>query len=199
MTSRSVLYEFFNQLNILTESEIEVLISKFYPEVYQPKSIILNKGDINDKLYIVEYGVVREFSYNEESQKLEQTFTHWMGGEGTIVYVVESFLTGTPSKISIDVLEKTKLWAIKKEDLDEIYEKYPSVNYLGRILTENYLAKYESFIFMLRLPPEDRFDWFDAYHKDLINRVPLKYVASYLNMTPETLSRIRTKRAKFKK
>lgn len=193
------IYGFLKQFPFLDEENISKVVNTFTLEVFPAKHIVLKEGDVNDKLYLVESGILREFSYKKHEENSDDTNTHWLMSEGTFIYLAESFLLDQPSRIILETLEKAKLWAITKRDLDKLYEEAPILNLIGRIMTEQNLLKYESFINMMRLSPEERFDWFDSYHKDLINRVPLKYVASYLNMTPETLSRIRTKRAKFKK
>lgn len=193
------IYGFLKQFPFLDEENISKVVNTFTLEVFPAKHIVLKEGDVNDKLYLVESGILREFSYKKQEENSDDTNTHWLMSEGTFIYLAESFLLDQPSRIILETLEKAKLWAITKRDLDKLYEEAPILNLIGRIMTEQNLLKYESFINMMRLSPEERFDWFDSYHKDLINRVPLKYVASYLNMTPETLSRIRTKRAKFKK
>lgn len=116
--------------------------------------------------------------------------------ENDFQYVADSFLEEKPSTVAIDVLEKVKLWVISKEKLDKLYLECPQLNFIGRILLEQNTIKYEAFITALRQKKEERLEWFYKYHKGLINRVPLKYIATYLNMTPQALSRIRTKMAK---
>jgi hypothetical protein len=94
------------------------------------------------------------------------------------------------------VLEKAKLWVISKEKLDKLYLEFPQLNFFGRVLLEQNTIKYEAFITALSQKKEARLEWFYKYHSGLINRVSLKYIATYLNMTPQALGRVRTKMAK---
>ena len=85
---------------------------------------------------------------------------------------------------------------LSRETRDKIYLEFPQLNFMSRILLECINKKYEALISALRQNKEARLEWFYKYHKGLINRVALKHIASYLNMTPQALSRIRTKMAK---
>jgi CRP-like cAMP-binding protein len=114
------------------------------------------------------------------------------------VYLAESFLEQQPSKVALEVVENSKIWAISKPNIDKLYLDFPQLNLISRVMIEQYLKKYEGFIRMLRLTPEKRVEWYYACNSALANRVPLKYVATYLQMTPSTLSRARKKMVKRK-
>jgi CRP-like cAMP-binding protein len=187
-----VLYNLFSSFGIFSTAEIEQIISQFETKTYHKGKVILNFGEINDKLYFIESGILREFSMQDQ----DQTITHWLVAENNFQYVADSFLEEKPSKVAIDVLENAKLWVISKEKLDKIYLEFPQLNFMSRILLERINKKYEALISALRQNKEARLEWFYKYHKGLINHVALKHIASYLNMTPQALSRIRTKMAK---
>ena len=155
-------------------------------------AVVLDIGEMNDKLYFIESGILREFSMKGQ----DESITHWLMTENAFQYVADSFLEEKPSTVAIDVLEKAKLWVISKEKIDKLYLECPQLNFIGRILLEQNTIKYEAFITALRQKKEARLEWFYKYHEGLINRVPLKYIATYLNMTPQALSRVRTKMAK---
>ncbi|GAB2617964.1 Crp/Fnr family transcriptional regulator [Emticicia sediminis] len=187
-----VLYNLFSSFGVFSSAEIEYILSYFEPKIYQKGAIVLDFGQINDKLYFIESGILREFSMKDQDQ--DPTITNWVIPENNFQYVADSFLDQTPSKFAIEVLEKAKLWVISKEKLDELYEEFPQLNFIGRILVEQNLKKYETFIRALRMPREDRLEWFYEFHPELANRVHLKYIATYLNLTPQGLSRIRSKK-----
>jgi CRP-like cAMP-binding protein len=191
-SNNPILYNLFSSFGIFSTAEIEQIISQFETKTYHKGKVILDFGEINDKLYFIESGILREFSMQDQ----DQTITHWLVAENNFQYVADSFLEEKPSKVAIDVLENAKLWVISKEKLDKLYLEFPQLNFISRILLERINKKYEALISALRQNKEARLEWFYKYHKGLINRVALKHIASYLNMTPQALSRIRTKMAK---
>ncbi len=187
-----VLYNLFTSFGVFSSTEVEQIISQFEPKTYQKGAVVLDIGEMNDKLYFIESGILREFSMKGQ----DESITHWLMTENDFQYVADSFLEEKPSTVAIDVLEKAKLWVISKEKIDKLYLECPQLNFIGRILLEQNTIKYEAFITALRQKKEARLEWFYKYHEGLINRVPLKYIATYLNMTPQALSRVRTKMAK---
>lgn len=191
-----VLYNLFSSFGVFSSAEIEHILSQFESKIYQKGAVVLDFGEINDKLYFIESGILREFSMKDQDHDHDQTITHWLMAENDFQYVVDSFLEKKTSTVAIDVLEKAKLWVISKEKLDKLYLECPQLNFIGRKLLEQNTVKYEAFITALRQKKEARLEWFYKYHNGMINRVPLKYIATYLNMTPQALSRVRTKMAK---
>jgi CRP-like cAMP-binding protein len=180
------------QFTAFSEADLYVLSQYFKPISYDKDTIILNIGEINDKLYFVEEGVLQEFSYMEE----DQTNTHWLMPEGSFVYSTVSFINEVPTEMGIKALEKVKLLYITKPDLQTIYEKVPQMERVGRLVTEYTLTEYEKFLLLIRYrSSEEKLAWFEETFPTLVNRVPQKYIASYLNIRPETLSRVRSKRA----
>lgn len=180
------------QFAIFAEKDLQILSQYFKPVSYEKDTILLDIGEINDKLYFVEEGVLQEFSYQEE----EQTNTHWLMPEGSFVYSTVSFINEVPTEMGIRAIEKVKLLYITKQELQIIYEKVPQMERVGRLVTEQTLTEYEKFLLLIRYrSSEEKLAWFEETFPTLINRVPQKYIASYLNIRPETLSRVRSKRA----
>ncbi len=190
------LFNLFKSFACFTDNELEHILSQFEPVSYHKGAIILEIGQINDKLIYIQEGILREYSYQDQDQDQDKTTTHWIMAENEFQYVADSFLNQKPSTVAIDVLEKAKLWTISKQKLDKLYEELPQLNFIGRILLEQNILKYEAFIITLRNGKTKRLEWFYKYHNGLVNRVPLKYIATYLNMSPEELSRTRTKMAR---
>ncbi|GGD53117.1 hypothetical protein GCM10011514_16560 [Emticicia aquatilis] len=180
------------QFATFTEKDLQILSQYFKPVSYEKDTILLDMGEINDKLYFVEEGVLQEFSYQEE----DQTNTHWLMPEGSFVYSTVSFINEVPTEMGIRAIEKVKLLYITKQDLQIIYEKVPQMERIGRLVTEQTLTEYEKFLLLIRYrSSEEKLAWFEETFPTLVNRVPQKYIASYLNIRPETLSRVRSKRA----
>lgn len=180
------------QFTAFSETDLHILSQYFKPISYEKDTIILNIGEVNDKLYFVEEGVLQEFSYQEE----DQTNTHWLMPEGSFVYSTVSFINEVPTEMGIKAIEKVKLLYITKPDLQTIYEKVPQMERVGRLVTEQTLTEYEKFLLLIRYrSSEEKLAWFEETFPTLVNRVPQKYIASYLNIRPETLSRVRSRRA----
>jgi CRP-like cAMP-binding protein len=187
----TTLYQLYESFGVFTSAEIEQTLQYFEYKSYTKGTIIVNIGQVNDKMYFIENGMLREFSYQDEEQDEEQTFTHRLMYENNFVYLVESFLDQKPSTTALEVIEKAKLWVISKQNIDKLYIEFPQMNLVGRLIVEQKLKKYEIYIGMLRQSPEARLDWFYHFHPEIANRVPQKYIATYLNITPSTLSRVR--------
>ena len=192
------LYVLFDYFGLLSEAEIALIITHFKPKSYKRGTILVNFGEINDKLYFIEQGMLREFSEQEQEQEQDNTVTHWLMPENNFEYIVDSFLDNKPSEAALEAIEDVKLWEIKKVDIEKLYQTIPWLGLIGKLMTEQYLKKYEAFVRMLRLSTEERVEWYYSYHKELANRVPLNYLATYLQMTPSTLSKIRKKMASKK-
>jgi len=185
----TTLYQLYESFGVFTSAEIEQTLQYFEYKSYTKGTIIVNIGQVNDKMYFIENGMLREFSYQDEEQDEEQTFTHRLMYENNFVYLVESYLDQKPSTTALEVIEKAKLWVISKQNIDKLYIEFPQMNLVGRLIVEQKLKKYEIYIGMLRQSPEARLDWFYHFHPEIANRVPQKYTATYLNITPSTLSR----------
>lgn len=192
------LHHLFNSLGLLTGAEITHILSHFKPKSYQIGTILVNFGEINDKLYFIEKGILREFSEQEQEQEQEpdNTVTHWFVPENNFEYLVDSFLGQKPSDIALEVIEDAKLWEITKTDIGKLYVEFPQLNVIGRILLEENLKKYERYNAMIRQNPENRWKWFNDNYAGLANRVSVRHIATFLHMHRVTLSKVRSKLSK---
>lgn len=105
-----------------------------------------------------------------------------------------SFVTRKPGMENIQLIEDCKLWAVTYDDLQHLYQNYPDINTLGRIMNERYYVMLEErFVCNHFKEARERYENLLAQAPHILQRVPLGHVASYLGMTQETLSRIRGK------
>ena len=186
------LHKRFNSFGLLTEAEITHTLSYFKPKSYKTGKILVNFGEINDKLYFIEKGILREFSEQEQ----DNTIMHWLMPENNFEYLVDSFWEQKPSDIALEVIEDAKLWEITKTDIDKLYIKFPQLNVIGRILLEENLKKYERYNAMIRQDSESRWKWFNDNYAGLANRVSVRHIATFLHMHRVTLSKVRSKLSK---
>lgn len=151
------------------------------------KGILLKRGQVCKYIHFIEKGILHCY-YNKNEEKV----TSWFMKEKDVIISVKSFYMQVPSEESIIALEDVMLYGISFEHLQNIYVNYPEFNVIGRILTTKYYIQSEERLFAIRKErARDRYLYLLRTQPDIIQRAPLKYVASYLGISMETLSRIR--------
>lgn len=159
------------------------------------KAIITDAGNPELYIYFVVKGLIREFFY-----KGKQEITTDIISEGTITGSVTSFFTGAPSHYCLQAMEPCTLIAMHKGKLEELYRSDRKWERFGRVLTAHFLMQQEWHILnSTRFTPREMFLHFFEHHSDLLQRVPQKYLASYLRIKPETFSRMKHLLRKNKK
>lgn len=169
--------------------ELDELISYFSLHKFSKKEMILQAGKFSDTVYFVTEGLVRIY-YEKEGKEI----TNWFIQENMMFAATYSILTGEPNYSNYEALEDTYVLKIQYPLLESFYAKYHSLEYMGRKMIEAYYGAFMKKTFdVLFLSAEERYNLFTRDRMDLLNRVPLRYVASYLGITQETLSRLRAK------
>ena len=171
----------------------KLLIKKLTRHTGKAGDILVKAGDINDRLYFIEKGLVRSY-YTIEENKTKTDVTSWFVGEFGFIYIPHSYIPKVPSVETIELLEDSEMISITNKAMQELYDTVPEANYIGRILTEMYLVMYDERIRFLRMmSAQKRNDAFRDMFPDIYDRAPKKYIASFLGLSPETLSRVRKK------
>lgn len=148
---------------------------------------LLKAGEISNQLYLIIKGVVR--AYVRDGSK---EITTWINAENEVVASIRGFNFQLPSQENIQVIEDSLLIASEYSTLQYMYEAFPEMNIVGRKLLEQYYCDAEERAFISRIPnASKRYRHFLETRGSMANRIPLKYIASYLGITMETLSRIR--------
>ena len=158
------------------------------------KQIVLAKNDFlvtHGKrcrhLYFLQQGALRGY-YTLDGKEI----THWFGFENDFVTSFHSFITGQPAVESIQLLQGSILWSISREDLNVLLDRFSEIERLVRIVYENYYIRLEErFINSQFKSAGERYQNLLEQSPHIIERVPLGYIASYLGISQETLSRIR--------
>jgi CRP-like cAMP-binding protein len=113
--------------------------------------------------------------------------------EGDVIISVESFFRQSTSYESIQSLEDCELYYISYIELQEIYRNFPEFNFVGRALTEKYFCLSEQKLYSIRMMrASERYEYLLQQFPELAMRVPAKYLASYLGITPEMFSKIKS-------
>ena len=180
--------EFLNKFIPLTQEEYDKLIFPCVTKRYfEKKSIITFAGEIENYLNFIDKGLVRKF-YKKENEEINTQISH----EGHIIHAQESFHSRTPSEYTIEAIEPTELTSITFECLEKIYSSSEKMQQLGRlVITATMVLKDKWQSQLVKLSPRERFISFVTRHPELMQRVPQKYLASYLNIKPETFSRFK--------
>lgn len=138
----------------------------------------------------MEQGLVRGYALHAG-----QEISSWFMAEGDFVISIISFLTQQPSTEYLELLEPSVVHSITHKQLNELYQVFPEFNYVGRVLTERYYVLSEQRAYHLRtLSAAERYAQLLRDFPKLVQRVPLKHLASHLGISAETLSRLRAKR-----
>jgi len=153
------------------------------------KTTLLSLGQIENYIYFIEEGKVRLFIPKEEEEK---DITLGFSFKGELISAYDSFLTQTPSLYQLETLTKTTLWSISFNDLQEVYKNTAVGNTIGRFISEKlFLIKSKREQSLLNHTSEQRYLNIFKERPNLIEQIPLKYIASYIGVTPQALSRIR--------
>ena len=184
------LVEFINNIYPLTDEIMEFMSSRTTFKKVSKGKFLLKPGEYCNDYYYIHKGILRSYiKYGEKE------ITIWINPEGEITTAIRSIAGSRLSDEYIQVIENAELVVIPFNAMRELYERFPEMNKVGRMLLEEYYAASEERVFIARLPnAQARYQHFINSRPELLNRIPLKYVASYLGITLETLSRLRAKK-----
>lgn len=151
------------------------------------KEYLLKAGRTCENVWFIEKGLARCFYVKDDVE-----LSSWFMKEGDVIFSVKSFYTQKPSYESIQLLEDSSLYYVTYKELQYIYNNFLEFNFVRGVLTEKYYMLSEERTYSIRMQKaHERYNYLLEYHPDLIQRVASKYLASYLGISEETLSRIR--------
>lgn len=174
----------------LTPEEQELFLSKTEIRHYKAKTVLLHSGEICKYSYFVNSGLLRSFNINDNIVEHVLAFacSGWWIGD------MYSLLSQKPGNLFIETLENSEVVLLSKTNQELLYQEIPKLERFFRILTENSLvANQERLMDNLSLSAEERFEKFCSKHHDLIQKVPQKQIASYIGVTPEFFSKMKSK------
>ncbi len=181
---------YFNSITPLPELLVADIEERAVIRDYQASDFILRAGKISCHTSWILKGLIRSY-YEKDGEEITTKFL-WEGAPITSIY---SYYNRKPGNEHIVAMENTTLASLHYDDMQYLYKTHPAFNVIGRVITEKYLYMLEIEVYNLRKQKaEDRYQFMVKHFPDLLQRVPLKYLATYMGMNLETLSRIRAKR-----
>lgn len=188
LTTRDVARELARRYSTMTHDELDVLESILVPMKFQKGEFVLKEGEVCSNIYWVVKGLIRQFYFKNDKE-----LTEHLAIENTICMSIESLFKEQPSHLQIQAIEPTILFALPKDRLEREAVRNTNIQMLYRKILEESLILSQVKADMLRFEPApERYAKLVKRSPQLVLRAPLVYIASYLQMTPETLSRVRT-------
>lgn len=183
------MFAIFNQYYPVSAELEEAILENTSVVLFRKRSVILDHRKVCRYCYFGLQGLVRAYYVKDDGEEV----TSWFMKEGDIIISVQSFFGQKPSHEVLEALEDTVCISLREDRLEQIYQTFHEFNFIGRKLTEKYYIQMENRAFSLRMDDaKQRYDRLLEQHPDIIVRAPLNYIASYLGITPATLSRIRS-------
>lgn len=179
-----------NGIRPLSPSLHEHLASLLTCFEFKKKDIIQKENHVASHIFFIEKGLVRSYFINKYGKETSL----WFMQESDIIVAVRSFFRQVPSYETVEALEDTMLWGITHKQLHQTYDLYPEFNYHRAVILEKYYPLSEERNHLTRMG-QSLHKYIDLIETQpgLINRVPSKYLASYLAIGEGTLSRMRAK------
>lgn len=177
-------------LAITNDEARAALEQHFVQKEYKKNELLIKAGQVCRHLYFIERGCIRGY-YNIDGKDQ----TQWFGFENDFVTSFRSYTTRAASREYIEVLEDDAvIWSIAKEDLDQLLQQFPELEKMVRLIYEHYYIRLEDRYSNAHFKnATERYEDLLQYSPHILQRIPLGFIASYLGISAETLSRIRNK------
>ncbi len=189
--AKESLMGFLESIHSMSPELRAALFSNTYLKKVNKKHILLDIAEIQKSLFFIVKGSVRSYYLDSFGKDT----TSWLLFEGDLAISGYSFFSQKRSFEILETLEDTRLLVLSHDKLMDLYHSFPEFNYIGRILTETYYIKAEEKANELRVfSATERYQHLLEKHPNIIARVPLGIISSYLGITQSTLSRIRAKK-----
>lgn len=186
-TKRDVARELARKYSTMTHEELDILESILVPMKYAKGDMILSEGEICESIIYIQKGLLRQFYIKKGKEVTEN-----LAAEGNIVMCIESLFKEEPTRLQIEALEPSLIYSLPKKRLEEVAMHYQNIQILYRKILEESLIISQVHADLVRFETaQDRYHRYSKMQPQIVLRAPLTYIASYLQMTPETLSRVR--------
>ena len=188
ITKRDVARELARRYSTMSHEELDMLENILVPMKFSKSELVLGEGEVCTNFYWIVKGMLRQFYYKNGKEVTEH-----MATENSMVMCIESLFLEQPSSLQIIALENTIVFAIPRAALEQVAMRSVNIQILYRKILEESLIQSQVKADMLRFASaQDRYARLVKTQPQLVLRAPLVYIANLLQMTPETLSRVRT-------
>lgn len=168
--------------------EQDLVSSYLTPKKLRKKQFLLRDGEICKVIGFVEKGALRSYFTDDKGGEKNLQFAL----EGWIITDLYSFLTGEPTVYHIEALEHAEMVLISKQAHEELLQQLPKYeSYIRLQISNAYIELQRRITSVISLPLEERYAYFSQLYPDIVQRVPQHMIASYMGLTPATLSRVR--------
>lgn len=175
------------QKHSLTKEDVNTLIEIGEEVAFPAGSYVVRAGELNENIYILTSGVWREYCFKDGEEA-----TIWFSVEGEITFSVWGYVGGEPSNLFIESMTESRAIFIPRDRLNGLFETSLPMANLGRRIIENFALHYERWhIQMWKQSALERYLALLDEYPEVIQNIPMKYIASYLGVTAQSLSRIR--------
>lgn len=189
------LIDFLQSLSPLNDEIIGYLNQAAIEKKVGRGKLLLTAGEVCEHYYFIKKGLVRGFIIEDGKE-----ITTWICREGEVITSIVNILDIQAMGENMKTLENSELIVMPTSGIQYLYDRYPDFNRAGRRLLERYYYDAQQRAIICRIPnAARRYEHFINTRPELVNRVPGKYIASFLNMTEETLSRVRSARTKSRR
>lgn len=172
----------------LSEEEWALLGGAFTERVVDSKTVITSEGEIEKEIYFISSGLARLFYRTKDNDQI----TAFIFCENMFASCLESFIRQQPSTQNLETLEKCSLLVLTKDKLDGLYEQVPQTHVIMRkVMEARFVASQQLLSSYILAGPQERYELFAHHYPHLVQRVPLYILATFLGITPVSLSRIR--------
>ena len=185
-----LLLEHINKRVRLTNEEFETISKFFIPKKLRKKQFLLNEGEVCRNIGFVNSGCLRQYRIDSKGSEhiIQFAIKDWWVSD------LHSFLSGNPATDNIDALKDTEVLLLERSAREELLNACPKMEKVFRILIEaNHVATNQRIVDSLSTTAEERYQKFIKTYPELFEQIPQNQIASYLGITPQSLSRIRKK------
>lgn len=173
--------------NVTEEEFIKCLMPVIKLRRFGKKEYLIRAGEVENYFNFITKGLIRKY-YKKGSTEINTQISM----EGHIILSQESFHSRTPSEYFVETIESSTIISIHHDDLEKVYAQSKKMEHLGRlVVTHTMVIKDRWQMQMIKMTPRERFLNFVMKNPELLQRVPQKHLASYLNIKPETFSRFK--------
>lgn len=186
-TPRDIARELARKYSTMTHEELDELESILVPMKFGKGEIILEEGEVCENIYYIDKGLIRQFYFKNGKEVTEH-----LGADRSIFMCIESLFLEKPTHLQVEAIESSIIYALPKCRLEKVALHNVNIQILYRKILEESLILSQVHADLVRFETAgDRYKKMCKLTPQVVLRAPLVYIASYLQMTPETLSRVR--------